>query len=276
MSAPPIKLLVSDVDGTLVRGDKTLSQATIDAFGRLRAAGIAATLISARPPSGIIRLARALDIAGPLGAFNGGALIDASGAIISAQRLGPDIAATALALLEAADVDIWLFARGLWCSRDDRNIHTDQERVAADAEPTLVSDFSGLGPVDKIVAISEDHAGLARLEAQVIAAIGEHATVARSQPYYLDITAPAANKGEGIAAIARAAGVSLAQTAAIGDMANDLPMFARAGLAIAMGQAPEAVRAAAHVVTASNDDDGVALAIDRYVLRLETQAAPAR
>lgn len=272
MSVLPIKLLVSDVDGTLVRGDKTLSQATIDAFGRLRAAGITATLISARPPSGMLRLAKALDIPGPLGAFNGGTLIDASGAVLSAQRLTPDVAAASLALLEAAGVDIWLFADGLWYSRDTRNIHTDHERLAADTEPTLVADFSGLDQVDKIVAISEDHAGLAELEAKVIAAVGERATVARSQPYYLDITAPAANKGDGIVAVAKAAGVSLAETAAIGDMANDLPMFARAGLAIAMGQAPEHVRTAARFVTTSNDDDGVAQAIDRYILRTEAPA----
>ncbi len=262
-----IKLLVSDIDGTLVRNDKTLARATIDAFGRLSAAGIAATLISARPPSGMIRLAKALDIQGPLGAFNGGTIINALGDVISAQRLQSDVAATALAMLEAAGVDIWLFAHGRWYSRNTTNVHTDHERLAADTEPTLVADFSSLGDLDKIVGISEDHAGLVRLEAEVIAAIGPRATIARSQPYYLDITAPAANKGDGISAIAHAAGFPLSQVAAIGDMGNDLPMFARAGLAIAMGQAPEAVRAAAQFVTASNDEDGVAQAIDRYILR---------
>ena len=100
--------------------------------------------------------------------------------------------------------------------------------------------------------------------------MGDAATVARSQPYYLDITAPAANKGDGIAAIAQAAGVPLDQVAAIGDMANDLPMFARAGLSIAMGQAPEVVRAKARHVTATNDADGVAAAIDRYILCTDT------
>lgn len=165
------------------------------------------------------------------------------------------------------EVDIWLFAGGLWYARTDVGLRVPHERLAADTEPTLVADFAGIGDVDKIVGISEDPAALERLEGMVKTAIGGAATVARSQPYFLDITAPQANKGDGVAAIAQAAGVPLSQVAVIGDMANDLPMFAQAGLSIAMGQAPEAVRAAATFVTTSNDEDGVAAAIDRYVLR---------
>jgi Cof subfamily protein (haloacid dehalogenase superfamily) len=272
MSQAPIKLFVSDVDGTLVRHDKTLAPATVDAFARLRAAGVQATLISARPPSGMLALARALDIQGPLGAFNGGTILRADGTIESAQRLDPAAVRTALTLLEQADVEIWLFAHGLWHARSDKNIHVPHERLAADLEPTLVSDFQGIDQVDKIVGLSEDPAALERLEGVIKQAIGPAAAIARSNANFLDITAPAANKGDGVAAIARAAAVPLLQTAVIGDMANDLPMFARAGLAIAMGQAPEAVRAAADFVTVSNEEDGVAAAIDRFVLRAQQPA----
>lgn len=263
---------MSDIDGTLVRDDKTLPQANIEAFQRLRAAGVQASLISARPPSGILRIAQALDLPGPLGAFNGGTIIDSSGAIISAERLEPDVVRQVLTLLGAAGVGIWLFAHGRWYAQSTSGPHTDHERQAADVEPTLASDFFRLDQVDKIVGISDDHDALARLERLVAAAVGPHATVACSQPYYLDITAPSANKGDGIAAIAGAAGVALSETAAIGDMANDLPMFARAGLAIAMGQAPKTVRAAATYITASNEEAGVALAIDRYILPSGTRS----
>jgi Cof subfamily protein (haloacid dehalogenase superfamily) len=263
---PSIKLLVSDVDGTLVRSDKTLSPATIDAFGRLRAAGIQATLISARPPSGMIALAQALEIEGPLGAFNGGTIFRRDGVIESAQRLSSAAVTTALGLLEQAGVDIWVFSHGRWYSRTVDNPRVPHERLAAGIEPTLVGDFAGLDQVDKVVGVSEAFATLETLEGQARAAIGDGATIARSQPYFLDITAPAGNKGDGIGAVAKAAGIPLSQVAAIGDMANDLPMFARAGLAIAMGQAPDTVRAAARFVTASNDEDGVAQAIDRHIL----------
>jgi Cof subfamily protein (haloacid dehalogenase superfamily) len=261
-----IRLLVCDVDGTLVRSDKTLAQATIDAFRRLRAAGVLATLISARPPSGMIALAQTLEIEGPLGAFNGGTIFRRDGVIESAQRLSSAAVATALGLLEQAGVDIWMFAHGRWYSRTLDNPRVPHERLAAGIEPTLVEDFAGLDQVDKVVGVSEEFATLETLEGQAQTAIGDGATIARSQPYFLDITAPAGNKGDGIGAVARAAGIPLSQVAAIGDMANDLPMFARAGLAIAMGQAPDKVRAAARFVTTSNDDDGVAEAIDRHIL----------
>jgi hydroxymethylpyrimidine pyrophosphatase-like HAD family hydrolase len=97
------------------------------------------------------------------------------------------------------------------------------------------------------------------------AAIGTRATIARSQPYYLDITHRLANKGDGIAALAKAAGLDLTQVAALGDMPNDLPMFARAGLSVAMGQAPADVQAAADATAATNEQDGVADAIMRFV-----------
>jgi hydroxymethylpyrimidine pyrophosphatase-like HAD family hydrolase len=95
--------------------------------------------------------------------------------------------------------------------------------------------------------------------------IGARATIARSQPYYLDITHRLANKGDGIAALARAFGVALKEVAAFGDMPNDLPMFARAGLSVALGQAPGCVRAAASATAATNEQDGVADAILRFI-----------
>ncbi|MFZ2982544.1 MAG: HAD hydrolase family protein, partial [Sphingobium sp.] len=124
---------------------------------------------------------------------------------------------------------------------------------------------------DKIVGVSDDHALLARLDGEIAAALGQDVTVGRSQPYYLDITAPRANKGDGVAALAAAIGVPLANVAVLGDERNDLPMFARAGLSIAMGQGPDAVRAAADRVTRSNEEDGVAHAIDEIIL---PEAAP--
>ena len=95
---------------------------------------------------------------------------------------------------------------------------------------------------------------------------GDKATIMQSQTYYLDVTALAANKGYGITLLAKAMDTPLAVTCAIGDQANDVPMFARAGLSIAMGQGPAEVRAKADEVTASNDADGVAQAISRIIL----------
>lgn len=267
-----IRLLVSDIDGTLVRHDKSLSEGAIAAVGRARTAGITVSLISARPPSGMLWIAERLQLTGVLGAFNGGTIVHPDGTIVAAERLEPACAARALALLEHPAVSPWLFADGQWFAKTIDAVHVPSERRAANVEPVITRDFAGLlARVDKIVGVSDDHALVERLDASVSAALGTAATVGRSQPYYLDITARAANKGDGLSALAMAAGVPLEEVAVIGDQRNDLPMFARAGLSIAMGQGPPEVRAAADRVTRSNDEDGVAHAIDEIVLARATR-----
>lgn len=264
--AASIRLVVSDIDGTLVRNDKSLSDRTLQAVARARAAGIAFTLVSARPPSGLGELVERLGIDSAVGAFNGGTLFEPGGRIVEAHRLSEADARRAVELLDEAGLPIWVFADGLWIARDDGTQHGAMERRASRVEPTIASDFSPwFGRADKIMGVSDDHALVRRLEATIGAALGPSANVVRSQPYFLDVTTAAANKGAGVKALARAAGIHLEATAAIGDMANDVPMFAPVGLSVAMGQAPEEVRAKARYVTASNEDDGVAQLLDQLV-----------
>ena len=266
MSAADIRLLVCDVDGTLVRHDKSLSDANVEAARRLAAAGIAMTLISARPKSGMLWIAEALELNGPFGAFNGGTLFDRNGTIGEPERIAPDLALQILSILDDAGVDVWLFAHERWYARDDKNPHVAREKLSSGLEPTLHGDLQALcDSVDKMVGVSDDAVLLAHLEAITRQVSDGKATVALSQPYFLDATALRANKGDGVEAVAKAMGVALAQVAVIGDMPNDLPMFSRAGFSVAMGQAPEAVRAAADWVTRSNEEDGVAHAIDRLI-----------
>lgn len=268
-----IRLLISDIDGTVVRPDKTLAEATVVAFGRLREAGIAASLISARPPSGMVGIAEELGIVHPLAAFNGGTIFTADGQVQARARLKPDVVQTALALAENHSVDIWLFAEGCWYARAADNPRVLNERLSAQIEPTLVSDLTAVDAcVDKIVFVSEDNADLQRLEYRARTCIGTGATISLSQPYFLDVTAPAANKGDGVEELARMMGVPLAATAVIGDMTNDLPMLTRAGMSIAMGQAPGEVRAAADWVTKSDAEDGAASAIDHLLMRIVESA----
>lgn len=268
MNSPePIRLLVSDIDGTLVRDDKSLPEANLDAVAELRAAGVSTTLISARPPSGITDLAARLGVAGPLAAFNGGTLFDPDGAIRFAFRLEQGAAAKALQLIGEAGATPWVYARGAWFVATLDNSHLEHECLASGVDPVVRSDFTDLiGKADKIVGVSDDRDRLDWLEERARPAIGERTTIARSQSYYLDFTHRRANKGDGIAALAKAYGVDLAQVAAIGDMTNDLAMFARAGVSVAMGQSPPRVRAAADFTAAANEQAGVADAIDRFVL----------
>jgi Cof subfamily protein (haloacid dehalogenase superfamily) len=270
-----IRLLVCDIDGTLVRDDKSLDDAVVAAVKRCIAAGVRVSLISARPPSGVLWIAERLGLTGAVGAFNGGTVLAANGDVLSAEYLEAPSAHRTLELLEAAGVAPWLFAKGRWYARDTHTNHMMRERLAANVEPTLCDSFAGLADeVDKIVGVSDDHGLLAAVEADLVVALGDRATVARSQPYYLDITSRLSNKGAGVTALAQRYGLSLAETAVIGDQNNDIAMFKVAGFAIAMGQAPENVRLAADAVTRSNNADGVAYAIDTIILPMVAKTVP--
>jgi Cof subfamily protein (haloacid dehalogenase superfamily) len=261
-----IRLLVSDLDGTLVDKDKNLTPVTIAAVARLRSAGIGFTVISARPMSGIRPLLEPLDLDGDVAAFNGGIVFRRDGTIVSHVTIPAGIAR---GIMDMADgVDTWVFADDQWYASNGDGPHTQSERRSSAQEPVVVASFDDvLDHADKITFVSDDHEALHALYERVHARYVTDATVAQSQTYYLDVTALIANKGDGIAALARALDVDLADTAAIGDQANDLPMLARAGLSIAMGNAPDAVKAKAHATTRANDEDGVAHAIDTLILR---------
>ncbi|WP_454887868.1 Cof-type HAD-IIB family hydrolase [Sphingomonas oryzagri] len=258
--------MISDVDGTVVRPDKSLSDATIEAARRLALAGIPMSLISARPPSGIVPLAKALGLTGPIAAFNGGTIVTSGGILLSASRLAADASKTAISLFESAGVTIWVYADGQWFANNPANPHNQREVRAAMIEPVITRTFDALhGRIDKIVAVSDDFAHVRELEGQAKEKLGGRATVSRSQDYFCDITHPAANKGAGVARLAARFDIALTETAIIGDMPNDIPMLLRAGLAIAMGQAPDEVKAAADWITDSNAEDGVTHAIDQIL-----------
>ena len=97
--------------------------------------------------------------------------------------------------------------------------------------------------------------------------VGEHASAARSQPYYLDVTNPLANKGAVVEHLCETLAITAEEVCTLGDMPNDVLMFARSGMSIAVGNADREVQRAARHVTRANDEDGFAYAIDRYVLR---------
>ncbi|MEO7247941.1 MAG: Cof-type HAD-IIB family hydrolase [Novosphingobium sp.] len=265
-SLPPIRLVICDIDGTLVRHDKSLPQENIEAVKGLLARGIPVSLISARPIAGMQPIIAALGLTGPFAAFNGGTLFDGKGAVLSTQQIPADTAQALLGQFTEAGVTRWLFAGGKWLTSDVTDPHTPRERISSGLEPETDDMEAAAARADKLVAVSDDPALLAAIEARAVATAGNAASVVRSQSYYLDVTARGANKGEGVTALASAFGVPLEQTAVLGDNANDVAMFRRAGLSIAMGQAEPAVRAEADYLAASNDDCGVADGIARFVV----------
>jgi Cof subfamily protein (haloacid dehalogenase superfamily) len=260
------QLLITDVDGTLVRHDRTLAPRTIAAAERLRQAGVSLALVSSRPPGGLDGLRGPLGIDTPCAGFNGALVQDAAGRVVVERTIAEAAAREAVARLEAAGLDIWVFAGGEWLLKNEAATYIPREQLSISMGWRVVDDFSPyLGAVHKVMGSSADVARVAAAAAALTTAIGGRATVLRSQDYYVDITHPQANKGEAALTIAALLGVAPKAMACIGDMPNDLPMFAVAGLAIAMGNAPEPVKARAGMVVADNDSDGWAEAVERLL-----------
>lgn len=267
MHAAPIRLLVSDIDGTLVRRDKGLPEENLAAIRAVVKRGLAVSLISARPSAGMRPIAAELGLDGPFGAFNGGTIFTTSGGESCSAQVPPELAKRLLHLYGDAGVTIWFFSTNRWLTSDLANSHTPREVLSSGLQPEPVSDFSPfLRDADKIVAVCDNPAQMTALELRARALVGADATLVRSQDYYLDCTALSANKGDGVTALAKLYGVALEQVAVIGDQANDVAMFRRAGLSIAMGQASAAVQAEADCISATNEQAGVADAIRRFVL----------
>lgn len=272
--------VVSDVDGTLVTDEKLLTVRAQAAVAQLHANGIIFSIISSRPPRGLCMLFKPLGITTPVGAFNGGVLATPDLAVIAEHLLPPEIARRAVDTLDAGGVEVWIFSGQDWLVRRSNGPYAALEERTVEFPPTLVEDFGpALGTAAKIVGVSADFNLLERCERDMRAALVDRATVALSQPYYLDITHPLANKGVAMSEIAKLLRIPLAEVAVIGDGGNDVAMFERSGLSIAMGNASPKVQQAADFVTGSNGEDGFARAIEHFILccdRSRSRVEPAK
>ncbi|MGJ4943174.1 HAD family hydrolase [Bradyrhizobium sp. HKCCYLS1011] len=260
---PPIALVVSDVDGTLLTRDKTLTDRARDAARRLHEAGIAFTITSSRPAIGMRFLVEPLQISLPVGPFNGSSIVDPDMTPVEQSLIPTRAAERALEMLNQFGVDIWLFTNDAWLTRNPDGDYVPNEKRAIRADPTIIEDFSPyVSNACKIVGSSRDFELLVRCEGAMREALGDQALAVRSQSYYLDITPPGRDKGTFVAATAERLGIPLAAVATIGDMHNDVAMFKVSGLSIAMGNASDEVKGYAKEVTTSNEDEGFANAID--------------
>lgn len=263
-----ISLVVSDVDGTLLPKDKILTEGNKRAVRKLHEAGIGFTIVSSRPTIGMGFLIEPLAINLPIGAFNGSSIVDAKLEPIEQHLIAPDVAQRSLDVLNAFGVDIWLFTHDRWLTRNPDGEYVPHEKRAIKADPTIVGNFTPhLTQACKIVGASSDAALLQRCEAAMQEAVGREATAVRSQTYYLDVTPASHDKGTFVAAMARRLGISTDAVATIGDMENDLAMFATSGVSFAMGNATDDVKKHATHVTDSNERDGFAAAMET-VLKL--------
>lgn len=263
-----IRLFLADVDGALLTREKVLTEAARAAVRDLHAAGIAFAITSGRPPRGMSMLIEPLALTGPVAGFNGGVFVNPDLSVIQSHTLEPAAARETLALILERGLDAWLYTETEWLIRDKQAAHVAREAWTVKFEARQVREFTEehLAHAVKIVGVSDDLEAVALCEQAARKALGERVSAARSQPYYLDVTHPRANKGEVVLMLARHSGIAPAQIATMGDMPNDVLMFRKSGFSIAMGNASDEVKAQASAVTDSNEHEGFANAVRRFIL----------
>jgi Cof subfamily protein (haloacid dehalogenase superfamily) len=268
LQGKPIRMVIADVDGTLVTQEKVLTKRAAEAVLHLQQAGIQFSVTSGRPPRGMAMLIDPLKLTQPLAAFNGGVLIDPDLTTVVDQKYLPaGVPDKVIEAIEKHGLDVWVYTDTGWFVRDPNAAHVAREQWTVKFPPTVVKTFAGLlARVAKIVGLSDDYDRVAKCETDVQQASGEHISAARSQPYYLDVTHPLANKGGVVLAMSKLLNIPAAEIATIGDMPNDVLMFQKSGTSIAMGNASPEVQASATYVTSTNEDEGFAKAIEKFVL----------
>jgi Cof subfamily protein (haloacid dehalogenase superfamily) len=267
MGSNGIRLLLADVDGTLVTPDKVLTQRAVDAVRDLGKSGILFAITSGRPPRGMSMLIEPLDITTPIAAFNGGLLVSRDMSVIEQRVLPEQLVRPVAELIGSFGLDVWVYRGADWYVPDPDGSHVARESATVRFAPKVMTSLDGLtSDVAKLVGVGDDLEAVARAASAARDRFGDHVSAARSQPYYLDVTHPDANKGAVARYLSATYSIPAQAIATIGDMPNDVLMFAHSGLSIAMGNASPEVQRAARRVTSSNSEEGFAGAVDRFIL----------
>lgn len=267
-SSAPITLVLTDVDGTLVTHDKILTERAKDSVRRLRDRGIRFAITSGRPPRGMKMVNDALHLDTPIAGFNGGVFTQPDGTVISSRTLSREATEKAIEIIRKHQLVAWLYTAENWYVPDPVGPHVARESWTVKFEPKVEKDFEPfLNQAVKIVGVSDDLAAVAACEKECQKALNSSASAARSQPYYLDVTHPEATKGGVIAYLSRTLQIPPEQMATLGDMPNDVLMFEKSGMSIAMGNASDEVQAQANFVTTSSEEEGFAIALEKFILK---------
>ena len=263
-----IRLLLADVDGTLVPKDKVPTEATKEVVRELRRASVFFAITSGRPPRGMSMLIEPLDLQCAIAGFDGGVFVNPDLSVIESHRLDPATAKQTVKLILDQGLDVWIYTEDEWLIRDKEAPYVARETNTVKFDAKVVASFTDahLAHAVKITGISCDLGLVAACEKAAQKSL-DKASAARSQPYYLDVTSPKATKGTVVATLSRLLNIPAAQIATMGDMPNDVSMFRASGFSIAMGNSSDEVKAQANAVTDSNENEGFAKAVRKFVLQ---------
>ena len=268
LSSTNVRLIALDLDGTLIGEDLVLRPRVVDAVRRAREHGAQVAIVTGRMFQAAKPFAQQLGITGPVVCYQGAAIYEvATMKELRETPVQPDVTRTVLDWAHERSVHAQCYANDqLYVEQINRfsKRYTDLARVEPVVVPSLRDAFANR-PTIKIVLVddpgpSEQHLAALR------ALLGDRAYLTRSHVDFVEVVDPKVNKGEALAFIADYYGVPLSETLAVGDAWNDVPLVKAAGIGVAMGSAPPELRQAAQAVVADVAHDGVAEAIERFVL----------
>ncbi len=267
-----IKLIAIDMDGTLLLPDHTISPAVKQAIARARKRGVNVVLTTGRPYAGVESYLKALDMNQPQDYC-----ITYNGALVQKANDGSTVAQTALSYddyryLEQLSREVGshfhaLDRHTLYTANRDISRYTVHESFVATI-PLVFCEAEKMDPNTtflKVMMIDEPEI-LDQAIARIPAEVREKYTVLKSAPYFLEILDKRVTKGTGVKALADALNIRPEEVMTIGDQENDIAMLEYAGVGVAMGNAIDSVKKVADYVTKTNLEDGVAYAIEKFVL----------
>ena len=265
------KLIALDMDGTLLRGDGTISERTKSAIQQARQKGVKVVLASGRPIEGLERYLTELGLTtdDDYALSYNGALIKNVGTrenICSQLISGKDLH-DVYAVSQQIGVNTHAFSTEFGLISPKLSHYTAHERDINGIPLTLI-DFNELSedhPIVKVMLVDEPEILSPGVE-QIPTDYYDRFTVVRSAPFFLEILNKNSNKGNGVAMLADYLGITSAEVICVGDAGNDIHMLEYAGLSVAMGNAFDDIKAIADYVTHSNEDDGVAHVIEKFIL----------
>ena len=270
MASPAVKLLLADVDGTLVTQQKELTPRAIDAVHKLHDAGVMFAVTSGRPPRGMAMLTEPLDIKLPIAGFNGGVIVNPDMSVIEQRVLPEDLVVPVADMMGSFKLDVWLYSGADWYVPKADGPHVDREAWTVKFQPEDHEGRRQRADRQRGQARRRQrrprrgaarHPGGARQVRRPRDGRGLAAVLPGRHP-------PQGQQGRGRAVPGREVQARATDDiATIGDMPNDVLMFAHSGLSIAMGNASAEVKRAARRVTSSNEDEGFATAVERFILR---------
>lgn len=265
-----LKLIALDIDGTLTNDEKKITEDTRSTLLKLQKQGVRVMLASARPVPGLYSASRELDLKdyhGILMAYNGGKVVDAAdGTLLSETHIDMEITRSILRFLETLPVTVILDDGNRFYVEDAHGYKVEYECWNNQMECTEVdnlADFLDFSPVKLLLSV--DPAEILNIQNTIREHLPDDLSVVRTAPFYLEIIPSSINKGKALLDVCSRLGIAPADTAAFGDSENDIPMIQAAGCGVAMGNAEDAVKAAADKVTLSNNSDGIAYALRELI-----------